>query len=430
MVRIEPPGPSPFRFTAAAYQWRSFPTPSLVKAGPLSAFDSGGRNGERQNLWRLGRGAHGGPATDGAGAAGALSEASQLLAQALQAGQAFRRAVPVTTNLVPGAAPPWASGCSRPAASGPLKDLADRDVWIDLFPIVEQVSLVRVVGGVPFMTLPIEIFIHLPGPPSPTVTYDVPAGSVWFASQLLDATAPAGSWTGIQVSGGTVSFSAAVTGTGNEIVVPSGVTVDLNVNTASQPPSTGTGPGQDSRDAIADVPASFRLSVGATAQLTLDPAEVARLSAFGFGTNFTPAAGPVTYNPVLNVLAVPLTAQTSPFTVGSVKATAFSLAGAAPITAAAWALPVAVIDPANLGAASGAGSLMLGLGAGLTGTWPGQAMAVPLMYALLVARPGQPGRPHRRRSRRLGPSAARTARDRAGQAGPALDHDVPDRVRL
>ena len=43
----------------------------------------------------------------GPGAADALNEASQLLAQALQTGHAFRRAVPVTTNLIPGAAPPW-----------------------------------------------------------------------------------------------------------------------------------------------------------------------------------------------------------------------------------------------------------------------------------------------------------------------------------
>jgi hypothetical protein len=321
------------------------------------------------------------------GAAGAVDEASRLLAQALENGQAFRRAVPVTTSLIPGA-PPWASGLQSSGSLGPFKDLANRDVFIDLFPIVEQVSLVRVAGGVPFMKLPIEIFIHLPGPPSPTVTYDVPAGSVWFASQLLDVTAPAGSWTGISVSSGTVTFSGAVTGTGNEIVVPSGVTVDLNVNTAPQSPGTGTGPGQDSRDAIVEVPATLGLSVtGAIAQLSLDPGDTARLSAFGFGTNLTPAVGPVTYNPVLNVLAVPLTAQTSPFTAGSVKATAFSLAGAGPITAAAWALPVAVIDPADLGAASGAGSLMLDLGPGLTSTWLGQATAVPLQQALLVADP-------------------------------------------
>lgn len=321
------------------------------------------------------------------GAAGEVDEASQLLTQALQTGQAFRRTVPLTTSLLPGAAPPWAGGLQSSGSLGPFKDLANRDVWIDLFPIVEQVSLFRVAGGVPFMKLPIEIFIHLPGPPSPTVSYDVPGGSVWFASQLLDASAPAGSWTGIQVSGGTLTFSGPVTGTGTEIVVPAGVAVTLSLNTASESPGTGTGPGQDSRDAIVDVPPSFRLSLGATAELTIDAADTARLSAFGFGTVLNPVNGPVVYDPALNVLAVPLSAQTSPFTVGSVKATAFSVAGAAPITAAAWALPVAVIDPANLGAASGAGSLMLRLGAGLTATWLGQTAPVPLTQALLVADP-------------------------------------------
>ena len=122
-----------------------------------------------------------GPAGPGApgspGAAGTVDEASQLLAEALQTGQAFRRAVPVTTSLVSGAAAPWASGLRSSGSLGPLKDLANRDVWIDLFPIVEQVSLVRVAGGVPFMKLPIEIFTHLPGPPSPTVNGEVCAVS-------------------------------------------------------------------------------------------------------------------------------------------------------------------------------------------------------------------------------------------------------------
>jgi hypothetical protein len=327
-----------------------------------------------------------GPA--GHGEADAVNEASELLAQALQTGLAFRRAVPFTSRLVPGAVPSWANGLQSSGSLGPFKDAASRDVWIDLFPIVRQVSLVRVAGGAPFMTLPVEIFVHLPGPPSPALTYDVPAGSLWFASQLLDASAPAGSWTGIAVAGGTVTFSGPVTGTGTEVVVPSGVTVSLSVSTAPQPPGTGTGPGQDSRDATVDVPPGFRLSVGAAAELAIDPADTARLSAFGFSTILSPVAGPAVYDPALNVLAVPLSAQTSPLTVSSVKATAFSVAGAAPVTAAAWALPVAVIDPANLGAASGAGSLMLELGAGLTAAWLGQTAPVPLMDAHLVADPG------------------------------------------
>jgi hypothetical protein len=318
--------------------------------------------------------------------AAAVDEARQQVTQALEAGLVHRRAVPLTTSLVAGAVPEWANGLKASRSLGPFKDLANRDVWIDLFPIVRHVRLVRVAGGVPFMTLPIEIVI-IPFPPPPAPRFDVPAGSVWFASQLLDASAPAGSWTGIQVAGGTLSFSAPVTGTADEIVVPFGVTVDLIADTAPQPPGTGTGPGQDARDANVAVPARFRLLVGTSAELTVDPAGTARLLAFGFDTTLTPVSGPVVYDPALKILAVPLAAQTSPFTVNTVRATAFSVAGAAPITAAAWGLPVAVIDPANLGDASGTGSLLLRLGAGLTGTWLGQTAPVQLMPAVVLADP-------------------------------------------
>ena len=89
------------------------------------------------------------------------------------------------------------------------------------------------------MTLPIEILIHLPGPPSPTLTYDVPAGSLWFASQLLDAPARPGYGPGSGCPAGPFASAARVTRTANEVVVPSGVTFDLNVNTESQPPDPG-----------------------------------------------------------------------------------------------------------------------------------------------------------------------------------------------
>ena len=105
------------------------------------------------------------------------------------------------------------------------------------------------------------------------------------------------------------------------------------------------GPGQDARDANVAVPPRLHLSVGAGAQLTIDAADTARLLAFGFDTTLAPTNGPVVYNHELNILTVPLAAQTSPFTVNHVSATAFSVAGTAAITSAAWGLPVAVHRP-------------------------------------------------------------------------------------
>lgn len=301
-----------------------------------------------------------------------------------------RRDVPLRAPGVADAVPAWASGLETTQSLGPFKDPVGRDVWLDLFAIVRHVRLVRVAGGAPFLTLPIELVIRLPDPPAPpgaALTFEVPAGSVWFASQLLDAAAPAGSWTGIQVSGGTIAFSGPVTSAGEEIVVPTDVTVTLTANTESETPGTDSGPGGDARDAVVAVPSQFRLAVGASAELSVEPTDTARLLAFGFDTALTPANGAIAYDPTLNVLAVPLAAAITPFTVNALKATAFSLAGSAPITAAAWGLPVAAIEPANLGEASGAGSLLLWLGDGLTGTWLGQPEPVPLMTAVLAAEP-------------------------------------------
>jgi len=301
-----------------------------------------------------------------------------------------RRSVPLSTPTVAGAVPAWANGLKSAQSLGPFKDLANREVWLDLFPIVRHVRLVRVAGDVPFLTLPIEVVIRLPeipAPPGAPLRFEVPAGSLWFASQLVDPAAPAGSWTGIQVSGGTISFSAAVASTGEEIVVPAGVTVDITANTESETPDTSTGPGEDARDAKVAAPSQFRLVVASTAELTVEPSDTARLLAFGFDTTLAPTNATVVYDAALKVLAVPLTAATTPFAVNAMKATAFTLAGSAPITAAAWGLPVAVIEPANLGEASGTGSLLLWLGQGLTGAWLGQPEPVPLMAAVLVADP-------------------------------------------
>jgi hypothetical protein len=301
-----------------------------------------------------------------------------------------RRSVPLSTTGVADAVPAWANGLKATQSLGPFKDPANRDVWLDLFPIVRHVRLVRVAGGVPFLTLPIEVAIRLPERPAPAgspLKFEIPAGSLWFASQLLDPAAPAGSWTGIQVSAGTISFSGAITSTGEEIVVPAGVTIEVAANTDSETPATGTGPGEDAREANIAVPSQFHLEVASAAKLTVEPSDTARLLAYGFDTTLTPTNATVTYEANLKVLAVALTAAPSPLTVNAVKANAFTLAGSAPITAAAWSLPVAVIEPANLGNASGAGSLLLWLGEGLTGAWPGQPEPVPLTTAILVAAP-------------------------------------------
>jgi hypothetical protein len=327
--------------------------------------------------------------------AAALEEARSLVAESLATGPGVlvhRRAVPLTSPQAAPAVPIWARGMRPARTLGPFADPARRPTWFDIFPLFRHVRLVRIAGGTPFMTLPVETVPRIAGGgglvnPAPSV-YAVPAGSVWFATQVVDPGAPAGSWTGVRVTSGTLRFSGAVSQDNDEIVVPGAVTVDLAADPEEVPTDTAAGPGEDARNAEISVPAQFRLTVSpGGGALTVDGKDTARLLAFGFDTQLVATGGPARYDADLGVLAVPMTAQTAPFRVGSVKAKAFLLSGGAPIVGAAWALPVAVVDPANLGDAAGAGALDLWLGEGLTGRWVGQKDPVGLMATVLEADP-------------------------------------------
>ena len=133
-------------------------------------------------------------------------ELAELLAQPIAEGQGFlvhRRSLPVLVTRTAASLPQWAAGMKIDSSLGPFLDVAGRNTWIDLFRLVRHVRLVRSPASAPFLTLPIEVLLRFATPisrPVPT-RYDIPAGSIWFASQLLAAAAPASSYTGLRVTG-------------------------------------------------------------------------------------------------------------------------------------------------------------------------------------------------------------------------------------
>src|SRR5205823_3961329 len=120
-------------------------------------------------------------------------------------------------------------------------------VWIDLFQIVTQTRLVRSHGAAPFLTVPLH-GLAISGDHS-----TLPAGSVWIASQQIAAGAPAGSYTGLRIKGGTLTFSHSLHVVDGEIVVPAAVscTLELKLDPGTAP--SGTGAGEDARQASAEV---------------------------------------------------------------------------------------------------------------------------------------------------------------------------------
>ena len=299
----------------------------------------------------------------------------------------YRRELPVLTAQEQASLPLWADGRAIDRSLGPFKDALGRPTWIDIFHIVRQVTLVRYVGGVPFLSLPIQ------GLAFTGTTFPLGHGSLWFASQLLASSAPAGGYTGIRIKGGTLTTSQAISFTGTEVIVPPAVTCTLHIQL--DPPVAPGGaaslPGADARDATCNFPAEVTLQFMASSAL-VQSAGPASFDAYGTNIQFSLENGSPSFVAEVNRILVPFKADLAQFTVQNARSILFVPDGTAPIHEAAWALPVAIANPNSLGAASGVGSLALLLEAGnegLVGAWEGQARNLALGPAILMADPEQ-----------------------------------------
>jgi hypothetical protein len=281
-----------------------------------------------------------------------------------------RREIPVSVTGLQNITPDWTSGRAIDASIGPFVDAVGRPVWIDLFQIVTQMRLVRSPGGAPFLALPLQ-GLAISGD-----HFTLPAGSVWVASQQIAAGAPAGGYTGLLIKGGTLTFSQSLTASANEIVVPAAVTCTLALELDPGTVSSGSGAGEDARLAAAEVPKTVTFvfsAAGARIQSLAD----ARVMVYGSNLTLKPTTNPPVYVADAGRIFVPATTDATSFTVADVRSDELRPAGKADIDHAAWALPVAVVSPASLGNAAGAGGLALVLKDGLLLTWKGQPASVP-----------------------------------------------------
>src|SRR5581483_333301 len=152
-----------------------------------------------------------------------------------------RRTFPVPSASISAGLPDFSAGRAADRTLGPFRDSLGRPVWIDIFLFTEQFRLVRSPGAAPFATVPIRGLI------ASGDHFNLPAGSVWIASQQLTPTAPAGGYTGLEIKGGTLTFSQSLTSSANEIVIPPAVTCTLVLQLEEGTAAAGSGPGQDGR---------------------------------------------------------------------------------------------------------------------------------------------------------------------------------------
>lgn len=143
------------------------------------------------------------------------------------------------------------------------------------------------------------------------------------------------------------------------------------------------GPGADAREAEASLLAEVVL-IFTAAGAAIQKASKASISVYGFDTKLSLGDGTPAYLPNLNRIFIKFKADANQFIVQTQQSTMFVVGGEAPIIDAAWALPVAIIDPNSLGNASGDGTIALLLGDYLQVSWKGQTKNLDLGPAILM----------------------------------------------
>ncbi len=287
---------------------------------------------------------------------GAAATATPAAAQA----PGFAQSALATSLDNPLGVPAWANGMEQGERLGPFLDPLGVGNIVITIPLTLSKTFAFGSAAAGFALLPVT------GAPASATNFTLGAGSVWLAAQLLAPTAAAGSFCGFLISGGTLTASATVTLQGGTYVVPTGATLTLTATLA--PPAAGTGsPGADLTSAEVTIPPTVTIQLTQTAA-TVEALGNASLGVYGTSLSLTWNKAAPLFVPNLSVVLVPCTSSVSTFAFTTVHSTLFEPSGSAPIVGAGWALPVATAAIGSLGEAKGAGSLLVGLGAGGTFT--------------------------------------------------------------
>jgi hypothetical protein len=305
-----------------------------------------------------------------------------LAANPISAVRAFARSVPSPTSLH-ASTPEWARGIAVAHSAGPFLTPLGNPIWIDAFDVVQQTTLTRdsatLVGLFP-----------VDATQSTSRNLALGSGSVWLPARLLDANSPNSSYTGFRIKSGTLSLSD------NATPVSAG-TLDISLTTIATltvildgpaQPLPAPGPGVDAAAATITLPTSVTIKfapAGATLTTLTDSSADVYGQTVALHWN---GAAPV-FEANTNEIVTLLTVSTASFHVGTAQSKVLQPAGTAPIQAASWALPVAITTPADLGAAAGAGALLLAIGPGLAEQWTGLVQPAALSETWLHLVPGQ-----------------------------------------
>jgi hypothetical protein len=240
----------------------------------------------------------------------------------------------------------------------------------------------------PAIIVPVNVRVFGLVLPGTVTSYTIEAGSIFILSQLLCSTAPAGMYTGLTISGGTITFSQQMSLVNKVITMPAGSICSVSLN-LQQPVDATVPPGNFGIDAVnaqVQLPTQFSFTL-TDSIISIVSITQASWNLYGCACTFqfTPAQSPI-YNHVQNGIYIGGTVSATTFIVSQCDSPFFTLQGSAPIIDGYWDLPVASIDITQANTASGIGSLAVLCSPGLQASWTGlKGGPVNLTFPLLSA---------------------------------------------
>lgn len=315
-------------------------------------------------------------------------------AQTQPAFRVFVREVPVREQLIHGSVPTWAAGAKVSQSIGPFQNQDGRQFWYDFYTISKFIALYVQGLNEPVLLFRVARGRVNPGAvPSRLITYNLAQGSLWINSRLLAANAPAGTYTGLTIQGGTISLTSRPVNQGGKLTVPVNTAIALQLR-LNQPEAVGVNPstpfGIDARNLQLALPQTVSLQFGPQTP-PIQALGNASWTLYGQSLNFewTSQSQP-SYDPVLQQIVVPFTASESMLQIRQSESEFNTMRGAAPITRSGWALPVATIDLAQPTEAAGIGAILVQCGKGLVATWQGlEGGGLGLAIPAFLVSPGQ-----------------------------------------
>lgn len=309
----------------------------------------------------------------------------------------FRREVPFVSSQVKGSLPEWARGAKITRTIGPLIDSMGRRFWWDFYHVVPGVQLFLQGAARPAMVLSVEVswlqtIFHN------NKNYDIPECSLWINAHLLSSAAPDTQYCGLTVKSGTLHFTENVAVNTNQMLVPSGTTVTVNLDLVQQadqsssPDQTGI----NAKNATIQLPKSLSFSFSASGSQVISAGDAA-WTLYGQPDTFIFASNqPIYYLSQFNRIAIPYLSRQVQFEIADCQSDVCKIRGSATIQQCAWSWNCAVLDPNNPLAANGIGGMMLQTGKGLSASWVGLKDAnlrerewISLRHPWILSEPGR-----------------------------------------